>query len=168
MVPAIRNAPRETVMPTSIADKLAALGHSMPTASAPVANYVPSVRTGNLLSISGQISRIGDDRSVTGTLGAGLTVEEGRAAAEIAGLNVLAQIAAVVRDVAAVRRIVRLGVFVASAPGFADQPQVANGASDLMVAVFGDAGRHSRAAVGVAALPRGVAVEVDALVELED
>ncbi|MBA8903463.1 RidA family protein [Phyllobacterium sp. P30BS-XVII] len=156
-------------MSVTIAEKLASLGHKLPVASAPVANYVSVVRAGNLLSISGQISRINDDNAVLGVVGAAVSPEEGRRAAEIAAINVLSQIAAATDGtIAAIRRIVRLGVFMAATPDFTQHPQVANGASDLMVAVFGDAGRHSRAAVGVSSLPRGVAVEVDALVELED
>ncbi|QND50425.1 RidA family protein (plasmid) [Phyllobacterium sp. 628] len=155
-------------MSVTIAEKLATLGHELPVASAPVANYVSVVRTGNLLSISGQISRIDDQKAVAGIVGAALSVDEGRRAAEIAAINVLSQIAAATDGtLAAVRRIVRLGVFVAATPDFTQHPQVANGASDLVVAMFGDAGRHSRAAVGVSSLPRGVAVEIEALVELE-
>ncbi|NTF46307.1 RidA family protein [Rhizobium rhizogenes] len=155
-------------MSATIAEKLATLGHKLPAASAPVANYVSVVRSGNLLSVSGQISRIDDENAVLGIVGASVSLEEGRRAAEIAAINVLSQIAAATDGaIASVRRIVRLGVFVAATPEFNQHPQVANGASDLMVAVFGDAGRHSRAAVGVSSLPRGVAVEVDALVELE-
>lgn len=156
-------------MSATIAEKLARLGHDLPVASVPVANYVSVVRVGTLLSISGQISRIDDANAVLGVAGASISPEEGRRAAEIAALNVLSQIASATDGtIASVRRIVRLGVFVAATPDFTQHPQVANGASDLMVAVFGDAGRHSRAAVGVSSLPRGVAVEVDALVELED
>ncbi|OCJ04772.1 hypothetical protein A6U86_29710 [Rhizobium sp. AC27/96] len=155
-------------MLATIAEKLATLGHTLPVASVPVANYVSFVRAGNLLSISGQISRIDDENAVLGIVGAPVSIDEGRRAAEIAAINVLSQIAAATDGaIASVRRIVRLGVFVAATPEFNQHPQVANGASDLMVAVFGDAGRHSRAAVGVSSLPRGVAVEVDALVELE-
>lgn len=154
-------------MSATIAEKLARLGHDLPVASVPVANYVSVVRVGTLLSISGQISRIDDANVVLGVAGASVSPEEGRRAAEIAALNVLSQIAAATDGtIASVRRIVRLGVFVAATPDFTQHPQVANGASDLMVAVFGDAGRHSRAAIGVSSLPRGVAVEVDALVEL--
>ncbi|MEY9833022.1 enamine deaminase RidA (YjgF/YER057c/UK114 family) [Sinorhizobium fredii] len=139
----------------------------MPEASAPAANYVSTVRTGNLLVISGQIS-VRNDAVLMGIVGAGVSVEEGRLAAECAAIGVLSQIAAATDgSLAAIRRIVRLGVFIASAPDFAEQSQVANGASDLFVEVFGDAGRHARAAVGVAALPAGATVEVDALVELE-
>ncbi|WOS64826.1 RidA family protein [Sinorhizobium fredii] len=154
-------------MPETIASRLSALGHRWPEASAPAANYVSTVRTGNLLVISGQIS-VRNDTVLMGIVGAGVSVEEGRFAAECAAISVLSQIAAATNgSLAAVRRIVRLGVFIASAPDFAEQSQVANGASDLIVEVFGEAGRHARAAVGVAALPAGATVEVDALVELE-
>ena len=155
-------------MSATIAEKLATLGHELPVASVPVANYVSVVRAGNLLSISGQISRTDDKNTVLGVVGTSVSLDEGRRAAEMAAINVLSQIAAATDGtIASVRRIVRLGVFVAATPDFTQHPHVANGASDLMVAVFGDAGRHSRAAVGVSSLPRGVAVEVDALVELE-
>ncbi|MEZ0000156.1 RidA family protein [Sinorhizobium fredii] len=154
-------------MPETIASRLSALGHRLPEASAPAANYVSTVRTGNLLVISGQIS-VRNDAVLMGIVGAGVSVEEGRLAAQCAAVSVLSQIAAATDGaLAAVRRIVRLGVFIASAPDFAEQSQVANGASDLIVEVFGEAGRHARAAVGVAALPAGATVEVDALVELE-
>lgn len=156
-------------MSQTIAEKLATLGYELPVASAPAANYVTTVRTGNLISISGQISRIDEATAVFGTVGASVTAEEGRRAAEISALNLLSQIAVVTGGtLAAVRRVVRLGVFIASTPDFNRHSEVANGASDLFVAVFGDAGRHTRTAVGVSALPVGVAVEVDALVELEE
>lgn len=156
-------------MATSITAAAAALGHVLPEPAAPAANYVSTVRTGNLLCVSGQISPPGKDPAFGGTLGAGLDVVQGQRAATAAGLAVLAHVAAATGDrVAGVRRVVRLGVFVASAPGFTQQSEVANGASNLIAAVFGPAGRHARAAVGVAALPRGAAVEVEATVELED
>ncbi|WP_018237395.1 RidA family protein [Ensifer sp. BR816] len=154
-------------MSATIASKLSALGHRLPEASAPAANYVSTARAGNLLIVSGQIS-VRDDEVLTGILGTGVSHEEGRIAAEYAAISVLSQIAtATDGTLAAVRRVVRLGVFIASTPDFAEHSQVANGASDLFVAVFGEAGRHARAAVGVAALPAGAMVEVDALVDLE-
>jgi len=154
---------------TTLREALSALGHTLPEASAPVANYVSFVREGNLLSISGQVSRRPDGSMITGTLGADVSEEEGRAAAELCALGVLAQLAAATDGtVGAVKRVMRLGVFVASTPDFTRQPQVANGASDLIAGVFGEAGRHSRAAVGVSALPGGAAVEVDALIVLAD
>ncbi|ODR92956.1 RidA family protein [Sinorhizobium alkalisoli] len=154
-------------MSDTFASRLAALGHSLPEPSSPVANYVSTVRAGNLLIVSGQIS-VGNDAVLTGAVGAGVSPEQGRLAAECAAVGVIAQIAAATDgSLASVRRIARLGVFIASAPDFSDHSQVADGASDVFVGVFGEAGRHARAAVGVASLPAGATVEVDALVELE-
>ncbi|HEV7369994.1 RidA family protein [Arenibaculum sp.] len=154
---------------TTIAEKLTALGLSLRPAAAPAGNYVPTVRAGNLLHVSGQISLVDGKPGFLGRLGAELDVEQGREAARAAALGVLSQVAgATDGTVAAVRRVVRLNVFVAATPEFTRHPDVADGASDLMVAVFGEAGKHARAAVGVASLPRGVAVEVDAVVEIED
>jgi len=151
----------------SMSAKLKALGFELPEAPAPVANYVPFTISGNLLTISGQVSRMPSGAMLAGHVGGSATPEEGRRAAEVAALNVIAQIAAATGgEIAAVGRILRLGVFVASTPDFTGQPQVANGASDLIAAVFGEAGRHARAAVGVAALPGGAMVEVEATVEL--
>ena len=153
---------------TLIADAVAALGLTLPPASAPVATYVSTVRSGALLYVSGQIPMADGQPACLGRVGDGLSAADGLRAAQAAALGVLAQVAAATDGrVASVRQVVKLGVFVACTPDFTGQPQVANGASDLMVAVFGDAGRHTRAAVGVAALPRGVAVEVDAVFELE-
>lgn len=149
-------------------DAVAALGLTLPPAAAPVATYVSTVRTGALLSVSGQIPLVDGQPAFLGRVGETVSLPDGLRAAQAAALGVLAQVAAATDGtVAAVRRVVRLGVFVASPPEFTGHPQVANGASDLMVAVFGEAGRHTRAAVGVSSLPRGVAVEVDALIELE-
>ena len=150
----------------SVKSKLNALGINLPNPNPPVANYVPFVRTGNLISISGQVS-MGGDLSFTGKVGQDITVEEGQKAARLCAINILAQLnVALEGDLDRVVRVVRLGGFVNCVDGFGNQPEVINGASDLMVEVFGDAGRHSRAAVGVNALPRNVAVEVDALVEV--
>ncbi|SDD82504.1 RidA family protein [Rhodospira trueperi] len=156
-------------MPGQIEDRLTALGITLPEATAPVANYVPSVRTGNLAVISGQIPLSDGKPAFTGLLGRDLSLEEGQAAARLCGVNLIAQLKAVCNgDLERVTRIVRLGVFVAATPDFTDHPKVANGISDLMVEVFGDAGRHARAAVGCASLPLGVPVEVDAMVEVAD
>ncbi len=146
--------------------RLLALGFTLPVAAAPAANYVPFVISGWQLHIAGQIPYAADGSLLKGRLGDGLDVAAGVAAAERCAIGLMAQMKAALGDLAMVRRIVKLNVFVSSAPGFTDQPEVANGASDLMVKVFGDAGRHARAAVGVAALPRGVAVEIDAIVEI--
>ena len=138
----------------------------MPGASAPAANYVPFVRAGDLLYISGQIAKPGA-AAVRGLLGETVTPEQGYAAAQGAALCVLAQMAAAVGDdLARVVRVVKLGVFIAATPQFNGQSQVANGASDVLVAVLGDAGKHARTSVGVASLPLGAAVEVDAVVQI--
>ena len=141
--------------------KLSELGLFLPEPAAPVANYAPYVVSGGHVYISGQVS-IGADGLITGKLGAGLTVEQGQMAAHACAVNLLAQLkSACDGDLSRVRRVVKLGVFVNCTPDFIDQPRVANGASDLMVAVFGDRGRHSRAAVGAPSLPLDAAVEID-------
>ena len=148
--------------------KLEEMGLSLPPAAAPVASYVPTVDANGLLHISGQLP-FRDGKVVTGRLGDGVDKVAGQEAAELCGLMLVAQIkAALGGDLSRVERIVKLGVFVNSAPHFTDQPEVANGASNLMEALFGEAGKHARSAVGVAALPRGAAVEVDAIVKLAD
>jgi enamine deaminase RidA (YjgF/YER057c/UK114 family) len=147
---------------------LAELTIDLPNAAAPMANYVPAVRSGNLLFVSGQICQWNGERRFTGKLGAEISVEEGKQAARLCALNLLAQTKrALDGDLDRVVRVVRLGGFVNAVPGFTEQPQVVNGASDLMVEVFGDAGRHARAAVGVGSLPGGAAVEVDAVFEVK-
>lgn len=157
-------------MSLAISTRLAELGHVLPAAAAPAARYRATVRVGDLLFVSGQISEIDGEPAFIGRLGEGLGVAEGVRAAESAALGLLAQIAASVGDrVSAVRQVVRLGVFVAAAPGFTEASAVANGASALIEAVFGDAvGGHARAAIGVATLPAGVAVEVDAILQLAE
>jgi enamine deaminase RidA (YjgF/YER057c/UK114 family) len=145
--------------------KLAELGLTLPAAAAPVAAYVPTVEAGGMLHLSGQLP-FRDGQVVTGRLGENLSLEEGQEAARLCGLMVLAQVRAALGGFDRVRRVVKLGVFVNSTPDYTDQPKVANGASELMAAVFGERGRHARAAVGVAALPLGAAVEVDAIIEL--
>ena len=142
--------------------RLAELGLLLPAAAAPVGNYVPALIVGDLLYVSGQLSRTGDGKLLTGMLGGGLSVSDGQAAARACGLNLLAQAKAALGSLDRIRQTVRLCGFVASAPAFFEQPQVINGASDLMVAVLGDKGRHVRAAVGVASLPAGAAVEIEA------
>jgi len=148
--------------------RLVELGLILPHAAAPVANYVPGVIVGGMLYISGQIPFDVDGTPVRGCVGDTLTTKEGEAAALRCALGLLAQIKAALGSLDRVQRIVKLGVFVASTARYTDHPKVANGASDLMVAVFGEAGRHARSAVGVAALPLGVAVEVDAVVAVHD
>lgn len=147
--------------------KLQALGLILPEATKPAANYVPYVTTGNVVTISGQLPMEGGKPQFIGKVGKEFSVEEGQKAARVCLLNVLTHLkVAAGGDFSKVKRCIRLGVFVNSTPEFVDQPQVANGASDLMVELFGAAGEHARAAVGVAQLPRGVAVEVEAHFEL--
>ncbi|MGF6243746.1 enamine deaminase RidA (YjgF/YER057c/UK114 family) [Paraburkholderia sp. GAS38] len=154
-------------MSLSLTARVAELGLTLESAAAPAANYVPFVQDGQLLFISGQISRKNGQAAYLGRLGDNVTDEDGIAAARLAALGILSQIAAATGDrLDRVARIVRLGVFVASTPEFNRQSAIGNGASDLMVQVFGDAGRHARSAVGVASLPSGVAVEVEAVVSL--
>jgi enamine deaminase RidA (YjgF/YER057c/UK114 family) len=149
-------------------EKLAALGLELPVAAAPVANYVGFTVSGKTVYVSGQLPFKDGKLLVTGRLGAGVTIEDGYAAGRQCGLNILAHLkAACGGDLDRVARVLRLGGFVNATPEFTDAPKCVNGASDLMVAVFGDAGRHARAAVGVASLPAGAAVEVDAVIELK-
>ena len=148
--------------------RLADAGITLPEPAAPVASYVAAVETGGFLYISGQISFAEDGSLITGTLGKDVSLEDGQAAARRCGVMLLAQMKAALGSLDRVERIVKLGGFVSSTPDFTDHPKVVNGASDLMEEVFGEAGRHARAAVGVSALPLGVAVEVDAVVKLVD
>ncbi len=153
-------------MSASIEDKLASLGITLPVPKPPVANYVPVVRTGNLLFISGQLPIDGEGKMLTGKLGAGTDIAAGQEAAKLCAINLLAQMKAELGDLEKVVRLVKLVAFVNSAPDFVDHPKVVNGASDFFVEVMGDKGRHARSAVGIAALPFGAAVEVEAMVEV--
>jgi enamine deaminase RidA (YjgF/YER057c/UK114 family) len=150
----------------SIDDRLAELGLTLPQAAAPVAAYVPAVEIGGLLHVSGQLP-FRDGQVMTGRCGEDADEAFGQEAAERCGIMLLAQIKAALGSLDRVERIVKLGVFVSSAPGFTAQPKVANGASELMQKVFGDAGKHARSAVGVAVLPLGAVVEVDAIVAIK-
>lgn len=147
----------------SIDARLAELGITLPQAATPVAAYVSSVEAGGMLHISGQIS-LAPDGLMTGRLGDDRDLDYGVAAARICGLNLIAQMKAALGSLDRVERVVKLGAFISSAPSFTDQPKVANGASELMVDVFGDAGKHARSAVGVPVLPLGAVVEIDAIV----
>jgi enamine deaminase RidA (YjgF/YER057c/UK114 family) len=148
----------------SIDRRLAELGITLPAPAAPVASYVPTVEAGGLLYISGQVSFGEDGQLIKGRLGEDLDLEAGTAAARRCGINLLAQMKAALGSLDRVERVVKLGAFISSAGDFTDQPKVANGASELMQDVFGEAGRHARSAVGVPVLPLGAAVEVDAIV----
>ena len=149
----------------SIDARLAELGITLPEAAAPVASYVPVVVSGGMAFVSGQLPFV-DGKLVTGRLGEDVSLEDGQAAARACGLMILAQLKAALIPLDKVERVVKLGGFVNSTPGFTDQPKVVNGASDLMAEVFGEAGKHARAAVGVPSLPLGAAVEVDAVIAL--
>jgi len=146
----------------SAESRLRELGIELPEPAAPVASYVPVVVEGGFAYVSGQISIV-DGKLFTGRLGDDVSLEEGIIAARACGLMILAQIKSALGSLDRVERVVKLGAFVTSAPDFTDQPKVANGASDLMADVFGDAGKHARAAVGAPSLPLGAAVEVDAI-----
>ena len=151
----------------TIENTLAGLGITLPTPAAPVANYVPFVRSGNIISISGQIPMGPDGLAFVGKVGADVSIEDAEKAAHLCGVNIIAQVkAACDGDLERVVRIVKLGGFVNCIDGFGDQPRVINAASNLMVDVFADKGRHSRSAVGTNALPLNVPVEIDALVEI--
>jgi enamine deaminase RidA (YjgF/YER057c/UK114 family) len=150
-----------------IDQKLAELGIVLPPSVMPLANYVPYVVVGNLVIISGQLPIKDGKPQDIGKVGKEFTAEQAQATAKLCGINILTHLkGACGGDLGRVKRCVRLGVFVNSTDGFTDQPKVANGVSDLMVAVFGEAGKHARAAVGVGQLPLGVAVEVDAMFEI--
>jgi enamine deaminase RidA (YjgF/YER057c/UK114 family) len=150
-----------------IESKLTELGLTLPALAAPLANYVGFVRSGDLLFVSGQLCLGADGKLVAkGKLGAEVSVDDGQKAARACAVNLLAQIKAAVGDLDRVARVVRLGGFISSAPTFLEGPKVMNGASDLMVAVFGDKGRHARTTIGVAVLPLDAAVEVEGLFEV--
>lgn len=146
--------------------RLAALGITLPSPAAPAANYVPTVRTGSLLFISGQIPVDSEGLRYRGVLGAGFDIEEARAAAHLCAINILAQAKAALGDLEKIVRVVKVTGFVASTADFGDQPKVINGASDLFVSALGERGRHSRSAIGVSALPFGAPVEVEAILEV--
>jgi enamine deaminase RidA (YjgF/YER057c/UK114 family) len=154
-------------MAGSVEKTLRELGITLVEPKPPIANYVPFVRTGNMLTVSGQLCLDNDGKLVAkGQLGAGVSIEDGQKAARACAINLLAQVKAAVGELDRVLRVVRLGGFINSAAGFPDGPKVMNGASDVMVAVFGDKGKHARSTVGVAALPAEAAVEVEGLFEV--
>jgi len=154
-------------MAGTVEQKLATLGISLPKPAAPIANYVPFVRSGNMLIVSGQVCFGGDGKLVAkGQLGGSVSIEDGQKAARACAINLLAQVKAALGDLDKIVRVVRLGGFINSAPGFTDGPKVMNGASDLMVEALGDKGRHARSTVGVAALPADAAVEVEGQFEV--
>jgi len=150
-------------MSETVEDRLAKLGITLPAPAAPVANYVPYALAGNILVVSGQIPFRDGKIAFVGKLGNPVSVEQGQLAAQLCMVNVIAQAKAALGDLARVQRVVRLGGFIACGPDFTQQAQVMNGASDLAVAAFGDAGRHARSTIGVPSLPGDAAVEVEAM-----
>ena len=153
---------------SKVEDALAAMGLEVPEVATPVAVYIPAVRSGNHVFTSGQLPMRAGELMATGIVGAGVTPEEAHACAQQCALNAIAAIKAEVGDLSAVKRVVKVVGFVASAPDFTGQPGVVNGASELLGKAFGDAGVHARSAVGVAALPLGAPVEVEILVEIDE
>lgn len=154
-------------MPGKIDARLNELNITLPAPPAPVASYVPYVVTGNMVFISGQVTMAADGLKYVGKVGADISLEDGKAAARLCAINVIAQVkAACGGDLDRVTRCVKVGVFVNATADFTQHPEVANGASDLFQEVFGDAGKHARAAVGAGSLPRGVAAEVEAVFEI--
>jgi enamine deaminase RidA (YjgF/YER057c/UK114 family) len=149
-----------------IEKRLTDLRIALPSPPIPAANYVPTVQSGNLLFCSGQVSAIPGGKAMTGKLGAGVSMEQGQEAARICAINLLAQAKAALGDLDRIKRCVRLGGFINAQPDFKPLPLVMNGASDLMVEIFGDAGRHARTTVGVAELPNDASVEVEAIFEI--
>lgn len=153
----------------SAEDRLKELGIELPESPAPIANYVPAVRTGNLLYLSGVgPAAPAEGPAPTGKLGADLSIEQGYEAARLVGINLIARLKSELGDLGRVNRVIKLLSMVNSAPDFDQQPAVANGCSDLLVEVFGDKGRHARSAVGMAALPGNIPVEIEMIVEVSD
>ncbi len=151
-----------------IEDKLKEIGYELPPPPPPGGSYVPAVRTGNLVFLAGVVSRRADGSTIVGKLGRDLTIEEGYEAARLCGLNLLSNLKQELGNLDKVKRVVKLLAMVNSDPEFPSPPAVANGCSDLFVELFGEKGKHSRSAVGLATLPNGAAVEIEAIIEVED
>ncbi|TGQ47847.1 MULTISPECIES: RidA family protein [unclassified Mesorhizobium] len=154
-------------MSETIEKRLSDLGVTLPVAAAPAANYVPYCRSGNLLFTAGQLPLREGKLQASGLLGRGVDTAAGKEAAKYCAINILAQVKAALGDLEKIRRLVKITVFVASAPDFVEQHLVANGASDFLVAVLGERGKHARSAVGTASLPLNAAVEIEAILEVE-
>lgn len=154
-------------MSETIEKRLSDLGVTLPAAAAPAGSYVPFVQSGKLLFTAGQLPLKDGKLQATGLLGRDLDTAAGKEAAKLCAINILAQVKAAIGDLGKIRRLVKISVFVASTPDFTEQHVVANGASDFLFAVLGDAGKHARAAVGMASLPLNAAVEIEAILEVE-
>lgn len=163
----VSSATLRAAQPATPEQKLASLGLSLPAASTPVANYVPAVRTGSLVFLAGHIPRDAAGKVIAGKVGRGATEQEANAAARETTLALLATLKREIGDLSKVKRIVRVGGFVNAVDDFKGQSQVINGCSDLLVSLFGDRGKHARAAIGVASLPLGALVEIEMIVEVE-
>jgi len=150
-----------------IEKRIRSLGLELPEVPKPVASYVPAVKSGNYVFVSGQIPFVKGELKYKGKVGKDLTLEEGYECAKMTVLNCLAAIKSVTQDLDCVKQVVRVTGFINSAPGFSEQPKVLNGASDLLVQIFGERGKHSRLAIGVSELPLGAALEIDLIVEIE-
>jgi enamine deaminase RidA (YjgF/YER057c/UK114 family) len=148
-------------------EKIKSAGYDLPPVSKPIANYVKYVRTGNLIFLSGHGPSRADGTNITGKLGADLTIEQGYEAAKVTTLSLLATLKDAIGDLTKVKRIVKVNGYVNCLPNFTDHPKVINGCSDFLVLVFGDKGRHARAAMGMVALPNNIAVEIEMVVEVE-
>jgi enamine deaminase RidA (YjgF/YER057c/UK114 family) len=159
--------PAQTQQP-DVEARLTELGIELPEVGAPVANYVPAVRTGNLVFCSGNGPKKPDGTWMTGKLGADITIDEGYEAARLTGIHLLAALKSEIKDLNKVKRIVKVLGMVNAAPDFSEHPKVVNGFSDLMVEVFGEKGKHARAAVGMGSLPFGIPCEIEMIVEVED
>lgn len=153
-------------MTNNIENRLAALGITIPEAATPVANYVTTQLTGNMLFVSGQLPLVDGKPVITGKLGAEVSLEDGKRAAKACAINLLAQARNALGDLSKIRKVVKITAFVAADSSFYDIPQVANGASDLFVDILGDAGKHSRSAIGISVLPMNVPVEIEAIFEV--
>ena len=151
---------------SAVEARLKELGITLPGAPAPVANYVPCHIIGNLLFVSGQVSRAADGKIMAGKLGAGVAVSQGQAAARLCALNILAQAKAALGNLDRIAQVVKLTGFVNATPGFTEHPQVVNGCSDCLVEILGDKGRHTRSAVGMGSLPLDATVEVEAIIAI--
>ena len=153
-------------MAETVQSRLAALGIALPTPGTPLATYIPTTESGGLVFVSGQLSVVAGGEQCVGKLGAGLSVEDGRKGARIAAINLMAVLKSAIGSLELVTRIVKIVGFVNCAPDFTEPHKVVNGASELLVEVFGERGRHARSSVGVNALPNGAAVEIEAIVEV--
>ncbi len=153
-------------MAENVQSRLAALGITLPTPPLPQANYIPGVRSGGLVFVSGQVSIVPGGKQYLGKVGGAVSIEQGREAARVCAINILAVLQQTIGDLEKVKRVAKVVGFINCTPDFIDMPKIVNGASDLLVEVLGERGKHARSSIGVASLPLGVSVEVEAIVEV--